>query len=319
MISAVAGIPFELLLTEAPAGIGTTLEIEVYDPSDGSTQLPASGAAITEPRGGTYRALRTVSTPGSLAARWTTSGAFLAEEEVIVLAAPAVPALPVGDDVLELSVRTLLQDGRDAEGTCWNLVRLEDLTDQLGAAATPTRTIFMVRFTQNPLAGQVSVYGVPGSLRAYVDGSAAPVLPAVDIDQNGNFTLAVPPVQKLQVSYGWQLLPDSAIAEYVNQAAGWLGLAILDDCPVGLAPALINQAACQACQAIARRCTLSNQRAGDSGADLAELAKSYRESARDFCAAAARMRRDFYAPGEEETVAAGELVELYVPRFEPWS
>lgn len=85
----IAGWPAEFLLVGAEPASAALLQLEVYDPSDGSTVVAPSGAGITEPRSGSYRALRTVPTPGSLMARWTLAGAPVAEEELEARAAVA--------------------------------------------------------------------------------------------------------------------------------------------------------------------------------------------------------------------------------------
>ena len=86
MIQATAGSAFEALLVGAPEGIAAALTVEVYDPSDGDTILAASGAGITEPRDGSYRAVRTVEEPGTLMVRWarTDTPEVLADEELVV-------------------------------------------------------------------------------------------------------------------------------------------------------------------------------------------------------------------------------------------
>jgi hypothetical protein len=77
----------------------------------------------------------------------------------------------------------------DATPVPYNLVRLEQLGDQIPAVATPTQRQFLVRFAGVPTEQYVTVQVIPATLVAYVDGSPTPVTPTVDVDRNGNFTL----------------------------------------------------------------------------------------------------------------------------------
>lgn len=98
MIDVLVDAPFEVLLPGQPAGIGPVLLIEVYDPTDATTILAPSGAGISEPRPGSYRASRTVSVVGSFLVRWTRSdtSSVLLEQELQVTAEPAGPPLSPG-------------------------------------------------------------------------------------------------------------------------------------------------------------------------------------------------------------------------------
>jgi hypothetical protein len=142
-------------------------------------------------------------------------------------------------------VRTLVRDGQPSYATSpYGLVRQEQLSDQIAAAATPTGTEFMVRWANVPLGKNFPYTAVPGTIAAYVDGSPSPQTitndgVTQDIDSNGNFTLAVAPTAQLLVSYGWQALTDGDLDQLLDNARSWIqGFATLDDLPDGMTPAL---------------------------------------------------------------------------------
>lgn len=95
MIEAVAGQPFETIITGFPTGQAGSWSIEVYRASDGAAIVPTSGAGISEPRPDTYRAERVVASAGSFIVRWTTTTGLDPVEDQLVVRAAAVLA-PAG-------------------------------------------------------------------------------------------------------------------------------------------------------------------------------------------------------------------------------
>lgn len=214
------------------------------------------------------------------------------------------------------AVRTLIQDGQVPGEAPWNLVRLEDLSDQIEPAATPTGKRFTLRFSR-VLGGQVSVQAVPGTLVAYIDGAPSPVAPAQDADANGVFELAVAPVNRLQVTYAWQLLGDASVDRFVAQAVAWLGMGDITEVPARLQVALTHWAAADALMAIARRVTLADQSAGEAEASLSQLAERCSDLAKQYRKDAIKARDDYYQDPAKEQPAATAL-GLDIPRYEPW-
>lgn len=222
------------------------------------------------------------------------------------------------------AVRSLIGDGMPSYATTsYGLVRQEQLSDQIQAQATPTGTVFYVRFRNVPLGKNVTVTAVPGTIAAYVDGNPAPKTignggVTADIDQNGNFTLAVAPISSLQVSYGWQAFTDGDIDQYLDQARSWLwDWQTLDQIPDAMNPALTQYAAGLACQALARRCRLPDVSAGEAKEALSEVAKGYEQDAKDFIARAAQARKDYWSSADQPLQPAGAAVALRYPQYQP--
>ena len=138
----------------------------------------------------------------------------------------AFPSQPAARD----AVRALLRDGQTstyATNVIFNLVRQEQLSDEIPAVATPTQTEFYVRFSSVPLGKNTTVYAIPGTIAAYVDGSDSPQTVGnggvtQDIDPNGNFILRTPPTGQLLVTYGWESFNDGDIDQYIADANSWL-------------------------------------------------------------------------------------------------
>lgn len=216
-----------------------------------------------------------------------------------------------------VAVRRLIQDGTSGDAT-YNVVRLEELSDQIPADATPTQRQFLLRFESVPFQEYVTVFAVPGSLAAYLDGSATPASPSADVDRNGNFTLPAPPTSKLQVTYAWQFFLDGDVDGFVDGARAWLrDFADVGTIPDGLTPALLHYAAGEACSALARKCQLANVRAGDAGADLAEIGKQYAAQAKDLRAAAVKERDDYYARAGVTRAPAMAATSLALDPYQP--
>lgn len=220
------------------------------------------------------------------------------------------------------SVRHRIRDGQPSDAPQpFEMVRLEELTDQIGVPppATPVQTLFQLRYTDTPTGQYMTVQAVPGSLVAYVDGAWTPTHPTLDVDQNGNFTLPVPPLTRLLVTYAWQYLADSDIDSYVDQARQWLReFSNVSLVPDGLVHALVSYATSLALKALARSANLANIRAGDSGADWSALAKEYSAEATVAYNEAIAERKDYYTQGPEALdPTAIDVVSLHIPPFTP--
>lgn len=194
-------------------------------------------------------------------------------------------------------VRHEIRDGMpelDATPVPFEQVRLESLSDQITPGVP--QTVFQTRFQNVPLGQFVTVQAIPDTLVAYIDGSWAPTLPSVDVDQNGNFTLPVAPAASLMVSYGWQFFSDTAIDNYVDQARQWLReFAAVADVPDGLNHALVHYAAYLAMTALSRSVTMGILRAGAAEADLSKFATAYQEQAQQLFKTACFERDAYYS------------------------
>ena len=180
-------------------------------------------------------------------------------------------------------VRHRIRDGvplLDAAPVPYNMVRLESLSDQILAAATPTQTTFQCRYADVPTQRYMNAQVVPGTLVAYVDGSWTPATITQDVDQNGNFVLATAPVFQLLITYAWQYLSDGEIDQFVDEARQWLReFQSVTNVPDGLVPALISYASSRALEALGRSAILAPVHAGDADVDFSKLAESYAAAA----------------------------------------
>lgn len=104
MIVAQPGIPFEILASEAPAGLVGTITAEVYDPTDASQVIAPFTAGITEPRPGTYRAQISVATAGTYRVRWTYDGESAEEDLTVGGGGGAIDPALVRPTVAEVSI-----------------------------------------------------------------------------------------------------------------------------------------------------------------------------------------------------------------------
>lgn len=244
------------------------------------------------------------------------------------LEAPAVETLGLEppDDYQPFrdTVRALIGDGMPSYATSpEGLVRQESLSDQIQAQATPTGTTFYVRWSNIPLGKNVTVMAVPLTIAAYVDGATIPATIAnsgvtSDIDQNGNFTLAVAPVASLLVTYGWQAFSDDGIDELLDNARAWLqGFATIEKVPDGLSAALTWQAAALACQKLARKMALPDVAAGEAKEGLSDVAKQYAADAANYFKAAAQARKDFWTTGDQPLQPQAAIVSLNYPAYQP--
>ncbi len=216
-------------------------------------------------------------------------------------------------------VRHEIRDGMpalDANPTPFEMVRLEDLSDQIVQQATPASTQFQLRFQNVPLEQYATVYAVPGTLVAYVDGWT-PTPPTVDVDRNGNFTLPVAPVASLKITYGWQYFLDQAIDNFVDQARQWLreytSVTLIPD---GLNPALVHYASALALRALGRQLTLAMVRGGDAEIDLSALAKAYTTQADALEKTATAEREAYYSRGPEPLAPTATLIGTHQ---RPWT
>jgi hypothetical protein len=200
-------------------------------------------------------------------------------------------------------VRKQIRDGvpeLDATPVPFEIVRLEDLSDQIVQQATPAQTRFQLRFQNVPLEQYVTVNAIPGTLVAYVD-AWTPTAPVQDVDQNGNFVLPVAPVASLKISYGWQFFNDPDIDTFVDQSRQWLReYQSVTNVPDGLNPALISYASSIALRALARLMTLGAVKGGDADIDLGALTKAYLAEATQLEAKACQQRSDYWSRGPEK-------------------
>lgn len=222
------------------------------------------------------------------------------------------------------AVRTLVRDGMPSTALRpYGMVRQEQLSDQILSLATPAQTTFYVRFQSVPLGRNVTVQAVPGTIAAYRDGASVPDTIAggavtSDIDFNGSFTLARPPVSGLLVSYGWQLFADGDIDELVDQARSWLyAWASIGLIPDGMNPALSQYAAGLACRSIARQCRLANVGAGDAHEDLSDVAAGYEKDAADFSARAVAARASYWTSADQPKQPAAAIASIDYPSYQP--
>jgi hypothetical protein len=201
------------------------------------------------------------------------------------------------------AVRHRIRDGvplTDANPVPYNMVRLEDLSDQVPAVPTPVQATFQCRYADIPTGRYMNAAVVPGTLVAFVDGSWTPISPIADVDQNGNFTLPVPPVASLRITYAWQYLSDGEIDQFVDESRQWLReFTAVTGVPDGLVPALVSYAASRALSALARSATLAPVKAGDSDVDWSKLAAAYQAEAAVQYKTANDERTAYYSMGPE--------------------
>lgn len=222
------------------------------------------------------------------------------------------------------ALRVLLRDGQPSYATSpYGLIRQEQLSDQIQAQATPTGTVFYVRFSTVPLGKNVTVTAIAGTIAAYVDGDPAPKTIAnggvtVDIDQNGNFTLRTAPVSQLFATYGWQIFSDGDLDQLLDESRSWLvEFATLDLIPDGLVPALCEHAAGLACESIGRQLQLPDVSAGEAKESLSQVAKGYLQTAKDFFARADKARKDYWSSADQPLQPAATVVALRYPQYQP--
>lgn len=216
-------------------------------------------------------------------------------------------------------VRKQIRDGvpeLDASPVPYELVRLEDLSDQIVSQATPAQTRFQLRFENVPLERFATVNYIPGTLVAYVD-AWTPTAPSQDADQNGNFVLPVAPVASLKITYGWQFFSDADIDSFVDESRQWLReFQSVTNVPDGLNPALVHYASNLALSALARQLTLSPVKGGDADIDLSALTKSYLAEAAALCSKAMQERSDYYSRGPEKLAPA---IDVSAAGFGDWT
>ena len=220
------------------------------------------------------------------------------------------------------AVRHRIRDGvplLDASPVPFNMVRLEDLSDQVPAQATPTQTRFQLRYQDVPTQQYMNAQVVPGTLVAYVDGAWTPTTPSSDVDVNGNFVLPVAPISSLKVTYAWQYLSDGEIDQFVDEARQWLReFSTVTLIPDGLVPALVSYAAHRALIALQRSATLAPVRAGDSDVDWSQLSKMYQAEATSALALANSEREAYYTQGPEaKDPSAVDVSAVCIPPYTP--
>lgn len=320
-IEALPGATFEATLSNAPSGLVGTVGVRILD-NVGGTTLPRTTLGITENPAGSgfyYVTLVAPTVVGQYTVFWdngVVSPTTTSEDSLLV--AYSLNAGPSVDIVARDSVRRLIGDGRPSNGPPFGIVRLEDLSDQIQAQATPTQTGFLLRFTQVPTFGSVTCYAIPASITAYLDGSTNPVAPTVDADSSVRFVLPTPPVARLQVTYGWQYHNDIDVDSWVDDARAWLGYGSVAAVPDRLRPALNFFAASQACSAMATRCALGAVTAGQASSDLEAIGKRYSEQSKALMAQARAVRKDAVDPPEETNPAAMITTGSAPGRYDPW-
>lgn len=202
------------------------------------------------------------------------------------------------------AVRHRIRDGvptLDTTPVPFNVVQLEELTDQIAIAATPTQTRFQVRFDDVPTGKYMHAQVVPATLVAYVDGSWTPTSPTVDVDVNGNFTLPTPPASRLLITYAYQYMSDGEVYQAIDEARQWLReFTTVTLIPDGLVPALIANAAGRCLASLASTTArLAHVRAGDSDVDWSALTKSYQALSKAQMDQATADRASYYTQGPE--------------------
>lgn len=138
-IYAQPGVEFEARLNGVPAGLlqdPTPLTFEIYDPSDGTSIIAPTSAAITEPRPGSYATRRTLAAgelgDGNLATRWVHPSFRPAEEDVVIgdgTHDPGVTGSPVLLATVEQLRSMLRTTGTVSAGAEINEVLLQDLLE----------------------------------------------------------------------------------------------------------------------------------------------------------------------------------------------
>jgi hypothetical protein len=225
------------------------------------------------------------------------------------------------------AVRALLRDGKPSYASQpFGLVRQEQLTDQIPAAATPTLTEFYVRWQNVPLGKNGTASAIPATIAAYRDGSTIPDtigngLVTQDIDQNGNFILQHPPVSQLLVTYGWQWLADADIDQYISDASSWL-FAWVDSGGVTAIPDALNHAlalyaASLAADALSRQLALPDVGAGEAKESLSKVAGMYAQSAKAWEAKAEKARSDYWTSADQPKQPAAAVLAVHYPAYQP--
>lgn len=219
-------------------------------------------------------------------------------------------------------VRNRIRDGVNynaATPVPFNMVRLEDLSDQVPQIPTPLQTIFQCRFQDVPTQRYMNVNVVPGTLVAYIDGSWTPTVPIKDVDINGNFTLQFPPVRSVLITYAWQYLSDGDVDQYVDESRQLLReFQSVTTIPDGLIPALISYAAARALDglgAVASR--LATVKAGDSSVDWSALAKAFQMDAKAQYVRGDAERTSFYTQGPEAKDPTA--IDVSAPTIQPYT
>lgn len=223
------------------------------------------------------------------------------------------------------AVRALISDGQPSYATApFGIVRQESLTQQIPPVATPVETTFMVLWSQIPAGKNATVWAVPETIAAYVDGATVPQTiendgVTSDLDQNGNFTLATPPTSSLLVSYGWQWFNDGDIDQYIASAISWLyQWPDVTTIPDPMNDALALRSASLACQSLARRLRLPDVTAGDAKEALSGIAKGYEQDAKDFETRADQARKDYWSSADQPLQPTAAITSVNYPPYQPY-
>jgi hypothetical protein len=116
MLTAAAGVPFDALVFDAPAGQLGSITIDVYNPTTGRSVVAPTTEGITEPHPGNYRVPLTIQVAGSYVVRWTIPGLGAAKEPLVVTEPlPTQEFAPTADDVAAV-VPAYTRGGFDDDG-----------------------------------------------------------------------------------------------------------------------------------------------------------------------------------------------------------
>jgi hypothetical protein len=218
-------------------------------------------------------------------------------------------------------LRRALQDGETSDGEVLSLARLEDLSDQVMQQTTPTGTQFQVRFSAVPTQNYVATFVMPDTLVAFADGNPGAIIPTIDVDSRGLFTLPHPPAEQLQVTYVWCYFQDPSLEAFLDESRAWASgpstFATLEAVPDGLTSTVIDYAASKSLRALAAKIMIASARAGDSGMDFGELTKAYSSQAKDKQASAEAARRSYWGRADQPLAPVGGLSQLAVRQYQP--
>lgn len=164
---------------------------------------------------------------------------------------------------------------------------------------------FKENFTRGPLGNQVGTPNVSfqamnkritsGTLTVLIDGAAGAVTTTADGLLRGRFTTTTIPLTSLFATYDFQFFTDAEITEFLTAAGSFVGVSDIEDVVAGLVDALTFKAGSDACFALAARTgMLYDASAGGKAASKGDLAKKYKDLAKDLFDRAVAERTNFY-------------------------
>jgi hypothetical protein len=95
--------PLGVLVAGLEPGLVGQITVEVYDPVDGRTIVPATSGGISEPRSGSYYATLVVTVPGSFSVRWLPPTGVAVESEIVITDAPIPVPVDLRPTLAEVS------------------------------------------------------------------------------------------------------------------------------------------------------------------------------------------------------------------------